>query len=149
MAFVPRTSAAYALLSRRVAACAPAGRPSARAGLALAPTLLLGRTMCAGEQGSVEDRVIKAVKGYVEMRKGDLMDETIKCSGNRESMLEALSQKVTVATKWDDLGFDDLDRVEVLLEVEDEFEHVIPDDISEKISSVQESVEYLTKRLGL
>ncbi|CAE8626278.1 unnamed protein product [Polarella glacialis] len=114
-----------------------------RAVLALRPMQPTARSFSAAP--SLEPRVIDAVKRYTALRKDELSKEAADLSGNKEKMLKALETPVTVSTKWDDLGFDDLDKVEVLLEVEDEFKHVIPDDDADKITSVGETLEYLGK----
>ena len=76
------------------------------------------RNFAAGQQ-SIEERVISAVNKYVEMRREELKNQDD--AEDKTKALEALGREVTLDTKWDDLGFDDLDKVEVLLEVEDEF----------------------------
>lgn len=43
----------------------------------------------------------------------------------------------------DDLGFDDLDMIELLFEVEEEFDIEIPDSEAEKINTVGEMVQYI------
>lgn len=43
----------------------------------------------------------------------------------------------------DDLGADSLDIVELIMAFEDEFGIEIPDDIAEKISTVNDAVEYI------
>eukprot|EP00444_Apocalathium_aciculiferum_P007780 CAMPEP_0183393222 /NCGR_PEP_ID=MMETSP0370-20130417/7798_1 /TAXON_ID=268820 /ORGANISM="Peridinium aciculiferum, Strain PAER-2" /LENGTH=157 /DNA_ID=CAMNT_0025573395 /DNA_START=82 /DNA_END=555 /DNA_ORIENTATION=+ len=101
--------------------------------------------MYSAADGSIEERVLKAVKRYAGLRMEELKNEADNTSAEKEKMLASLSSEITVATKWEDLGFDDLDKVEVLLEVEDEFNHVIPDDDADSIHSVQESIEYLEK----
>lgn len=47
----------------------------------------------------------------------------------------------------DDLGADSLDTVEVVMALEDEFELDIPDEEAEKITSVQEAIDFVTSRL--
>ena len=44
----------------------------------------------------------------------------------------------------DDLGADSLDTVELAMAFEEEFECEIPDEQSEKITTVKEAVEYLS-----
>jgi len=44
----------------------------------------------------------------------------------------------------DDLGADSLDVVELVMALEEEFEIEIPDEDAEKISTVQDTVNYLT-----
>ena len=43
----------------------------------------------------------------------------------------------------DDLGADSLDTVEQLMALEDEFETEIPDEEAEKITTVQQAVDYI------
>lgn len=44
----------------------------------------------------------------------------------------------------DDLGADSLDTVELVMALEEEFECEIPDDDAEKITTVQQAVDYVT-----
>ena len=43
----------------------------------------------------------------------------------------------------DDLGADSLDPVELVMALEEEFECEIPDDQAEKITTVQQAVDYI------
>ena len=43
----------------------------------------------------------------------------------------------------DDLGADSLDTVELVMALEDEFETEIPDEEAEKITSVQQAIDYV------
>ena len=43
-----------------------------------------------------------------------------------------------------DLGADSLDTVELVMALEEEFECEIPDDEAEKITSVQQAIDYVT-----
>ena len=43
----------------------------------------------------------------------------------------------------DDLGADSLDTVELVLALEEEFECEIPDEEAEKITTVQQAIEYI------
>ncbi|KAJ1756696.1 mitochondrial acyl carrier protein [Coemansia sp. RSA 2167] len=45
-----------------------------------------------------------------------------------------------------ELGLDSLDTVEVVMAIEEEFSVEIPDDEADKISSVKEAIDYITKR---
>ena len=44
----------------------------------------------------------------------------------------------------DDLGADSLDTVELVMALEEEFETEIPDEQAEKITTVQEAIDYVT-----
>ncbi|RUM52575.1 MAG: acyl carrier protein [Methylococcus sp.] len=47
----------------------------------------------------------------------------------------------------DDLGADSLDTVELVMALEEEFECEIPDEDAEKITTVQEAINYVEKNL--
>lgn len=44
----------------------------------------------------------------------------------------------------DDLGADSLDTVELVMALEDEFELEIDDDTAERLSTVQQAIDYIT-----
>jgi acyl carrier protein len=46
----------------------------------------------------------------------------------------------------DDLGADSLDTVELVMALEEEFETEIPDDEAEKITTVQQAIDYILAR---
>ena len=48
----------------------------------------------------------------------------------------------------DDLGADSLDTVELVMALEEEFETEIPDEDAEKITTVQQAIDYNTERRG-
>ena len=47
----------------------------------------------------------------------------------------------------DDLGADSLDTVELVMALEEEFECEIPDEEAEKITSVQQAIDYIEKHV--
>ena len=47
----------------------------------------------------------------------------------------------------DDLGADSLDTVEVVMALEEEFDCEIPDEEAEKITNVQQAIDYVTANL--
>ena len=47
----------------------------------------------------------------------------------------------------DDLGADSLDTVELVMGLEEEFDTEIPDEEAEKITTVQQSIDYVNKNL--
>ena len=50
---------------------------------------------------------------------------------------------VDKASFIDDLGADSLDTVELVMALEEEFETEIPDEEAEKITSVQQAIDYV------
>ena len=48
----------------------------------------------------------------------------------------------------DDLGADSLETVELVMALEEEFECEIPDEEAEKITTVQQAIDYVTAHLG-
>ena len=46
----------------------------------------------------------------------------------------------------DDLGADSLDTVELVMALEEEFETEIPDEEAEKITTVQQAIDYVSSR---
>jgi acyl carrier protein len=57
-----------------------------------------------------------------------------------------LEQVTTAASFVDDLGADSLDTVELVMALEEEFETEIPDEDAEKITTVQQAIDYITER---
>ena len=57
-----------------------------------------------------------------------------------------LEQVTNNASFVDDLGADSLDTVELVMALEEEFETEIPDEDAEKITTVQQAMDYVTAR---
>lgn len=76
---------------------------------------------------SVEDRVKKIVS---------------------EQLSIALDQVNGAASFVDDLGADSLDTVELVMALEEEFEIDIPDEVAEKIMTVQDAVDHIKVHLN-
>ena len=76
---------------------------------------------------SVEERVIDIVAEQLGVDKGRITRET---------------------NFVQDLGADSLDTVELVMELEEEFEINIPDDAAEKIQKVGEAIDYIEKAQG-
>jgi acyl carrier protein len=55
---------------------------------------------------------------------------------------------VPEASFVDDLGADSLDQVELIMAMEEEFDISISDEDAEKIGTVKDTIEYVTKALG-
>ena len=59
------------------------------------------------------------------------------------------SDKVTNDASFvEDLGADSLDTVELVMALEEEFECEIPDEDAEKITTVQQAIDYIKAHLG-
>jgi len=62
--------------------------------------------------------------------------------------LGAEESEVTPAASFkNDLGADSLDTVELIMEFEKEFNITIPDDVAEKISTVQDAIDYIKEHV--
>ncbi len=58
-------------------------------------------------------------------------------------------EEVTTAASFvEDLGADSLDTVELVMALEEEFECEIPDEEAEKITTVQQAVDYVNANIG-
>jgi acyl carrier protein len=58
-------------------------------------------------------------------------------------------KQVTRQTSFvEDVGADSLDIVELVMELEEEFEITIPDEQAEKIKTVGEAIDYIERELG-
>lgn len=53
------------------------------------------------------------------------------------------SDVVPSASFYDDLGADSLDTIELIMAFEEEFDCVIPDDLAEKMRTVQDAIDYV------
>jgi acyl carrier protein len=82
-----------------------------------------------------------------------LWEDSIVPSSVEERVIEIVSEnlgvnkeQVTRSTSFmEDLGADSLDIVELVMELEEEFEITIPDDQAEKIKTVGEAIDYIEK----
>ena len=54
----------------------------------------------------------------------------------------------SAASFVDDLGADSLDTVELVMALEEEFEMEIPDEDAEKITTIQQAIEYIESHLS-
>lgn len=58
------------------------------------------------------------------------------------------SQVTASASFVDDLGADSLDTVELVMALEEEFDCEIPDEEAEKITTVQQAIDYVKAHLN-
>ena len=62
--------------------------------------------------------------------------------------LDRKPEEVTLEARFiDDLGADSLDLTELLMALEEEFECEIPDEEAEKITTVQQAIDYINAHL--
>jgi acyl carrier protein len=70
----------------------------------------------------------------------------------RKIIIEQLGVKEEQVTNEasfvEDLGADSLDTVELVMALEEEFELEIPDEDAEKITTVQQAIDYIATHLG-
>lgn len=60
-----------------------------------------------------------------------------------EQLSVKLEQVTLEASFVDDLGADSLDTVELVMALEEEFDCEVPDEEAEKITTVQEAIDYI------
>lgn len=74
----------------------------------------------------IEEKVLQIVSEQMSVDKGELSRET---------------------SFTNDLNADSLDTVELVMELEDEFDMTIPDEEAEKLKTVGEAIDYIRKQL--
>jgi len=77
---------------------------------------------------------------------GDLEKKVIAIISEQLDVAE--TDVVPEASFADDLGADSLDLVELIMAMEEKFDISIPDEEAEKISTVQDAIEYIKKATG-
>ncbi len=77
---------------------------------------------------SVEERVIEIVSEQMGVNKDQITRET---------------------SFINDLGADSLDTVELVMELEEEFDITIPDEKAEEIQTVGQAVDYIQEHVGV
>lgn len=53
--------------------------------------------------------------------------------------------EVTLETHLEDLGFDSLDMIDIVMDIEDEFGVEVPDEALEKFETIRDIVNYIEK----
>lgn len=76
---------------------------------------------------TVEQRVKKIVEEQLGVKAGEVTND---------------------ASFVDDLGADSLDTVELVMALEEEFETEIPDEEAEKITTIQQAIDYINAHMG-
>ena len=54
---------------------------------------------------------------------------------------------ITTDTTFEDLDADSLDMVELMMAIEEEFDIEIPDEDSEKLTNMEDAVNYISERI--
>jgi acyl carrier protein len=88
--------------------------------------------------------------GWVPLTEGSIVPST------EERVIEIVcenlgvnKEQVTRQTSFtEDMGADSLDIVELVMELEEEFEITIPDEQAEKIKTVGEAIDYIEREIG-
>ena len=64
--------------------------------------------------------------------------------------LHVAHERITLESSFADLGADSLDLVELVMALEEEFDVRIPDDVAERIQTVNDAIRYIkrAKRFG-
>jgi acyl carrier protein len=100
--------------------------------------------------------VLAAIKDYAKFRSEEITNE-LKFRKHEMSdeettqanlALNKLKTPITDQTKWLDLGFDDLDQVEVLLMIEDALQVRFPDSEFNTVHGVSDAVQVTNKYLS-
>lgn len=80
------------------------------------------------------------------MTKDEIRNKVVETITSQLGVTEA---EVTDEAKFiEDLGADSLDTVELIMELEDEFDLEIPDEEAESITSVIKVIEYIESKLN-
>jgi acyl carrier protein len=74
----------------------------------------------------------------------DIAERVKKIVAEQLAVKEEVSNEASFV---DDLGADSLDTVELVMALEEEFECEIPDEDAEKITTVQQAIDYIEKHL--
>ena len=64
-----------------------------------------------------------------------------------ENLGANMEEVVNSASFVEDLGADSLDTVELVMALEEEFDTEIPDEEAEKITTVQEAIDFVSKNV--
>lgn len=77
------------------------------------------------------------------------LESQVKEVVSQQLLVEEQEEEVelTRETSFEDLGADSLDMVEIVMEFEDKFDLVVPDEDTEDITTVGEAVDYLEDKL--
>jgi acyl carrier protein len=82
---------------------------------------------------------------YEDYEKMSTVEQQVKAIVAEQLGVKA-EQVTNAASFVDDLGADSLDTVELVMALEEEFEIEIPDEDAEKITTVQQAIDYISER---
>lgn len=81
-------------------------------------------------------------------KKGEQMDIEKKVIEIASEQLGVKLEEVKPASRFiDDLGVDSLDRVELMMALEEAFNIEIPDEDAEKVNTVEDAVKYINEKV--
>jgi acyl carrier protein len=86
--------------------------------------------------------LVNTKEGYEKM---STVEQQVKAIVAEQLGVKA-EQVTNAASFVDDLGADSLDTVELVMALEEEFEIEIPDEDAEKITTVQQAIDYISER---
>ncbi|KAJ1678292.1 mitochondrial acyl carrier protein [Spiromyces aspiralis] len=89
----------------------------------------------------IESRILSVLKDF------DKVDQS-KASNDRTLEMWIVERPTNYDCFNKDLGLDSLDVVEVVMAIEEEFSVEIPDEAADKITSVSEAIDYISKAEG-
>lgn len=58
------------------------------------------------------------------------------------------ASRVTPEATFEDLGADSMDHVELIMNMEEEFNVEIPDVVAERITTVQQAIDFITEEIA-
>jgi acyl carrier protein len=115
-----------------------AGRQGRFAAVDFAVVPVEGPTVHPSSEPHREESVVAANEDRVEERVIEIVCENLGVN----------KEQVTRNTSFtEDVGADSLDIVELVMELEEEFEITIPDEQAEKIKTVGEAIDYIKREL--
>src|SRR3984885_13819429 len=88
---------------------------------------------------------LKRVIKIEDQQKMSTVEQQVKAIVAEQLGVKA-EQVTNAASFVDDLGADSLDTVELVMALEEEFEIEIPDEDAEKITTVQQAIDYISER---
>lgn len=93
-----------------------------------------------------QERIIATGQGLLSMSQTEIFEKVKKIVADQ---LSVEADTITPQSNFaNDLGADSLDTVELVMALEEEFDIEIPDESAEKITTVQEAVDYINDKVA-